>query len=46
MATINKRSNRDYVRHLETIEKLLEEGGGGGGTPNAVKYTPQSLTSE
>lgn len=46
MATINKRSNRDYVRHLETIEKLLEDGGGGGGTPNAVKYTPQSLTSE
>lgn len=48
MATINKRSNRDYVRHLETIERLLEEGGGGGGggsTPNAVKYTPQSLTS-
>ena len=45
MATINKRSNRDYVRHLETIEKLLEEGGGGGGTPDAVKYTAQSLTS-
>ena len=45
MATISKRSNRDYVRHLETIEKLLEEGGGGGGTPNAVKYTEQSLTS-
>jgi hypothetical protein len=45
MVAINKRSNRDYVRHLETIEKLLEEGGGGGGTPNAVKYTAQSLTS-
>ena len=41
----NKRSNRDYVRHLEEIEKLIEAGGGGGDS-EAIKYTEQTLTAE
>ena len=40
-----RRANRNYIRHLETIEELLENGAGGGGTPYAVKYTAQSLSS-
>lgn len=42
---VERRANRNYIRHLETIEGLLENGAGGGGTPYAVKYTAQSLSS-